>query len=92
MDTNAIHILLLGTMNAGKSTLINALLGSELMPAAHEATTKKIFCLQGSGRVSTGKLYTPTGDRILSDENCHKYAESSHDEVITLMGNFPALS
>lgn len=33
------HIMIFGTMSAGKSTFINALIGSELLPVGNEATT-----------------------------------------------------
>lgn len=39
-------VLVVATMSAGKSTLINAILGQELLPAANEATTACITVLQ----------------------------------------------
>lgn len=39
-------VLVVATMSAGKSTLINAILGQELLPAANEATTACVTVLQ----------------------------------------------
>lgn len=37
------HIFVAATMSAGKSSLINALIGKELLNSANEATTAKIM-------------------------------------------------
>lgn len=39
----ALHILLLGCMSSGKSTILNALLGRGVFPAGNRATTAQIF-------------------------------------------------
>lgn len=38
-------ILVAASMSAGKSSLINALIGKELLPAGNEATTAKVACI-----------------------------------------------
>ena len=40
------NILVLATVSAGKSTLINTLFGCDLLPIANEPTTAKIFCVK----------------------------------------------
>lgn len=42
----AFNILVLATVSAGKSTLINTLFGRDLLPIANEPTTAKIFCVK----------------------------------------------
>lgn len=41
-----IEVLVLATMSAGKSTLLNALIGQELLPSANAATTAKVFAIE----------------------------------------------
>ena len=38
-------MLVMATMSSGKSTLINALLGEELLPSKNEACTAKIYSI-----------------------------------------------
>lgn len=40
------NILVIATVSAGKSTLVNTLFGCDLLPIANEPTTAKIFCLK----------------------------------------------
>ncbi|GGZ99487.1 hypothetical protein DC083_09005 [Ignatzschineria ureiclastica] len=40
------NIAIVATMSAGKSTLINCLLGKELLHSANEATTAKVTCIE----------------------------------------------
>ena len=42
----AFNILVIATVSAGKSTLVNTLFGCDLLPIANEPTTAKIFCLK----------------------------------------------
>lgn len=53
MNKKSKFILIAASMSAGKSSLINALLGKELLPAGNEATTAKI------ARISVGKKSKP---------------------------------
>lgn len=48
MNNQDLHILVLGNVSAGKSTLLNALIGKTLLPSANQATTAKIFRLQSN--------------------------------------------
>jgi len=88
-NTAALHILLLGTMSSGKSTLVNALLGSDMMPTANAATTTKIFRLHSRENIQRGKLWEIASYRELSREDINKYNKSPGDETITLLCNFP---
>lgn len=40
------EVVVLATMSAGKSTLINALIGHELLPASNEACTARVFKIE----------------------------------------------
>ena len=68
MDRNFIDIAVVATMSAGKSTLVNSLIGTELMHSANEATTAKITIIEqdsqldsyiGSARLASGVRLKP---------------------------------
>ena len=40
------EVLVMGTMSAGKSTLLNAMLGIDLLPSCNEACTSIVYCLE----------------------------------------------
>lgn len=81
MDKEFIDIAVVATMSAGKSTLINSLIGRELMHSANEATTAKITVLEqfnqldkyvGSAKLVSGIRMRPHNDinaEILRDWN-----------------------
>lgn len=54
MKNRTKYILVAASMSAGKSSLINALIGKELLPAGNEATTAKV------ARVTVGKKVKPS--------------------------------
>lgn len=65
-------VLVIATMSSGKSTLINALLGRELLHAANEATTSCLTSVEQRdlGQFYNGVCYSLAGDKI-----------SMHDQV-----------
>ena len=81
MDNKFIDIAVVATMSAGKSTLVNSLLGTELMHSANEATTAKITVLEqdnqldkyvGSAKTGSGitmRPYSPITAEILREWN-----------------------
>ena len=66
------EINVIATMSSGKSTLINALLGKRLMPAANEATTAtivKIVDTEKNGDGFDAKAYDKSNNLVESIEN-----------------------
>ncbi|TQK03447.1 dynamin family protein [Herbaspirillum sp. SJZ107] len=59
-----VHVV--ATMSAGKSTLINAMLGRDLLPAANEATTATITRIADDKTISTfrGTRFDKEGDAV----------------------------
>ena len=61
-NSKEFEVNVIATMSAGKSTLINALLGQKLMPARHEATTATITRIRDNDRkVFTARAYNESG-------------------------------
>jgi len=88
----ALHILLMGNMSAGKSTLVNALLGRGLLPSANAATTAKIFRLVSRGDIPAGKLYAAADGREVSKEDIRKYNGDGRDQSVELVGCFSSMA
>ena len=64
------EINVVATMSSGKSTLINALLGKQLMPAANEATTATIVRILASERDDFSAIaYDKSGNIVEKIEN-----------------------
>lgn len=64
-------VLILGTMSAGKSTLINAIIGYDIFPSTNEACTAKIMTYSSDNNLKNikGIFY---GDYIKTYENLTK--------------------
>jgi hypothetical protein len=46
LDDNTVYLCFVGTYNSGKSTLISAILGYEILPEALKSETAKMFCIR----------------------------------------------
>lgn len=69
---NDFDVYVVATMSSGKSTLLNAMLGKDLFPAANEATTATIAQITDNkklGNVYTGKSYDFNGNELNSNNN-----------------------
>jgi GTPase Era involved in 16S rRNA processing len=99
------EISVIATMSSGKSTLINALLGQELMPARNEATTRKIarikdkkdnnghtvFTVRGLKKKDQG--YTETSPmESASLEVMERLNSAGNVDLIELEGNIPKIN
>lgn len=78
-------ILVAASMSAGKSSLINALLGKELLPAGNEATTTKVARITvGAKTKLSAKAYTYSGSIVKSSKDlCGEQIKvwNSSDEI-----------
>ncbi|GHU46540.1 hypothetical protein FACS1894200_00290 [Spirochaetia bacterium] len=80
------EISVIATMSSGKSTLINALLGRELLPARNEATTAKIIRIKDVIDADDWRVRTLTynADGVVKKESPFEYAD--HDKIDRLNG------
>ncbi len=91
-NSEGIHILLLGCMSSGKSTILNALLGSGIFPAGNRATTAQVFkvvhdpdCTENVCRSVLGqKEWQPLTKKLLEACNSSK-SDKLSTEVRVLM-------
>jgi len=89
------EINVVATMSSGKSTLINALLGQQLMPAANEATTATIVKIVDTDRdYFSAVAYDKSGNKVAEVENVtlEKMKELNRNERIStveLLGKIP---
>ncbi len=93
------EIAVIATMSSGKSTLINALLGKELMPSKNEACTATIARIKNVPERSTFSVvcYDADGNEITSKENVtyedmDVFNNNRTVSVIEVEGNIPPIS
>ncbi|MDR1531376.1 MAG: dynamin family protein [Clostridiales bacterium] len=85
-DNNEFEVSVVATMSAGKSTLINAMLGRKLMPSKREACTAKITRIKDNDApVFTAKAYNEDGIHLQS----HKQLNL---EIMKKLNEDPAVS
>ena len=61
-SSNQIPLVILGNYSSGKSTFINALIGSEILPNSDHPVTAKIFKIKKSLDSATSKIEFKVGD------------------------------
>ncbi|MDY0136138.1 MAG: dynamin family protein [Thiomicrospira sp.] len=57
-EPNFFEVLILATMSSGKSTLLNAMLGLDLMPTSNQACTAKIFRIEDFDQLTDFQVET----------------------------------
>lgn len=93
LDTE-FEIAVVATMSSGKSTLINAMLGTELLPARNEATTATIARIhdEDNTKVFRGVVYDRYDNEICSREsltldNMNEFNSDPNTARIEIYGN-----
>ncbi|APO81883.1 dynamin family protein [Pseudomonas putida] len=92
-------VYVVATMSSGKSTLINAMLGRDLLPAANEATTATIARITDNDQMIdrfAAKRYNRNGDEVGESANvdleCLKEWNQLEDtQLIDIEGNIVAI-
>ncbi len=92
-------VYVVATMSSGKSTLINAMLGRDLLPAANEATTATIARITDNDQMTeqfTAKRYDRSGQLVGQESNvdleCLKqWNQLSDTQLIDIEGNIVAI-
>jgi len=95
-----IDICVVATMSAGKSTLINAILGEKIMPSAAEACTAIITRLKNTTDANipfSAKIYNEAGNEIESHaeldlETMQRLNQDKNVSEIRAEGNIPIVS
>lgn len=90
-------VAVVATMSAGKSTLLNAMIGRRLLPAGNEACTASVCRIEDRDELSAfrgrtkvagkwGRWKTPVTSEVLRTWN-----DTSHDEI-SIEGNIPTIA
>lgn len=87
---------IVATMSAGKSTLLNSLLGEEIMPSSQEACTAIITNIKNNDSLTnfTAKVYDRNDKQIAESDNATldemtKWNGNKNVSVIDMEGNIP---
>lgn len=93
------NVLVLATMSAGKSSLINALIGRELLPAGNEATTACLTRIERKQRAKyfRGSCFSHAGSELISQrqasiEHVRAWNLDAQVKHIHLAGKFSNVS
>ena len=96
---NEFEIAVVATMSSGKSTLINAMLGTELLPARNEATTATIARIHDEDNAENfrGVCYDKEGNEItrrdfLDLKNMNEFNDNPETADIEIFGNIVGIS
>jgi small GTP-binding protein len=90
--TLSYKIAIVATMSAGKSTLLNAILGTDLIPARNEACTAKIFQLDHHQQDGYELYQNRIGWVKTTASEIDQQNKASNDELIRLRGDIYGLS
>lgn len=87
INSNKIYpMIVMATMSSGKSTLINALLGEQILPSKNEACTAKMYSILDDDHNNQSELYITTKDGTTSvcNENLADELErANNDDSVT---------
>lgn len=92
------EIAVIATMSSGKSTLINAILGQELMPSKNEACTAKVSRIKNNPNITnySAVAYDKDGEVLKtitngSVENFTDFNDDPDIHLIEIEGNIPSI-
>ncbi|HGY2265463.1 dynamin family protein [Morganella morganii] len=95
---NDFNVYVVATMSSGKSTLINAMLGQELLPAANEATTATIAQIiddKTTGNNFAARRFSGSGEEEslaeINADTLKKWNQLPDTQEIELRGNIVAM-
>lgn len=98
MPKNLFEVIVVATMSAGKSTVINALIGEELLHSANEATTATITRIHDKDDLPffSGKAYSYKNELLeeqyqIDADTLRKWNADSQIKTIDLVGDIKAL-
>lgn len=98
MSKPILEVIVVATMSAGKSTVINALIGHELLHSANEATTATITRIHDKDELPyfSGDAYDYQGNLLVEDHQINsdmlrKWNADPNIKMIDLVGNIQAI-
>lgn len=99
MNNNIFEVIIVGTMSAGKSTVINALIGKELLHSANQATTATITSIHDKdGKIHfSGTAYDYEGEilekaRIINAETLKNWNADDEIKTIEIIGDIKTIT
>ena len=82
-------MVVMATMSSGKSTLINSLLGQQILPSRNAACTAKMYSILDDDQADSTKIYITykNGDIVIKEENVSEQLEAANgdDEVASIL-------
>lgn len=75
-------MLVMATMSSGKSTLINALLGQEILPNENKACTAKVYSILDDDQNTKLRIYITdtSGDTVIKEENLAEELDKANND------------
>lgn len=75
-------MVVVATMSSGKSTLINALLGQQILPSRNEACTAKIYSILDDDKPGRTKIFVTykNGETVVKDEDIVMELEKANND------------
>lgn len=75
-------MVVMATMSSGKSTLINALLGQQILPSRNEACTAKIYYILDDDQLNETKIFITyeNGETVIKEDNIAAELEKANKE------------
>lgn len=83
VNTNEIFpMVVMATMSSGKSTLINALLGQQILPSRNEACTAKMYSILDDDQTGKTKIFVTykNGETFVNDEDVVRELEKANND------------
>lgn len=78
-------VVVVATMSSGKSTLINALLGEDILPSKNQACTAKVFSVLDDDKAESMKLYVTRENgkvSVLESEIAQELEKANQDNSV----------
>ncbi len=81
-ESKVFPMVVIATMSSGKSTLINALLGKQILPSKNMACTAKVYSILDEDQESDPRLYITykNGNTIVKDETIEEELEKANED------------
>lgn len=81
-ESEIFPMVVMATMSSGKSTLINALLGQQILPSRNEACTAKMYSILDADQAGDTKIFITykNGETVVKDEDVAIELEKANND------------